>query len=319
MFDRKGASTAFRHPQGALAATLLAAIVLALLPARAVAPLRHVIDRALEPGRIVAGRITSAGAALAMRLEQACETSDKVARLSAQARQLAERNRELEMALALAAKGTASDELGVAAAAPLINVQCIRAAVLGKRAYAMLAADEIIDLGQRAGAVRDGLALVDSTLTIDGGQDQQLAREDIALEGRRVFGKVIEVTPHTAVVRRADQAGYRDVVQLARVVDGVPRFGARGILEGAGDGGCRVRMVSASENVLAGDLVFTAQHEGLTPQPLLYGVVSAATRASGSGQWEIRVELAAGSREPDHLLILRGTVNPARLAAAAQE
>ncbi len=317
MFDNKRVAAVLGQPHGALAATLLVAAVLALLPGRAIAPLRSTIDAALQPGRIVAGRITSYGTSLAARVEHARTTSDEVTRLAAQVRQLAERNRELEIALALATRESAPDEIA-SRSAPLISVQCLRAAVLGKRAYGVLPADEIIDLGQRSGAAADRLALVDSTLTIDQGQDQRVAHDDMALQGRRVFGKVIEVAAHTAVVRRADQAGYRDVVQLARIVDGLPRFGAKGILEGCGDGGCRVRMVSAGDDVASGDLVFAAHHEGLTPQPLWYGTVTAATRTSGSGQWEIHVELAAGQREPEHLLILRAEVNPARLAAAQE-
>ena len=68
-----------------------------------------------------------------------------------------------------------------------------------------------------------------------------MAGDDLALAGRRVFGKVIEAGPHTCVVRRADQASYRDVVQLVKVVDGTPALSVRPASSKSGDRQCRVR------------------------------------------------------------------------------
>ena len=99
----------------------------------------------------------------------------------------------------------------------------------------VLSEAEILATGSASGVRREALALLDSTVTIDAGADAQVVAGDVALAGRRIFGKVIEAGPHTCVVRRADQASYRDVVQLVKVADGKPRFGATGILEGGGD------------------------------------------------------------------------------------
>ena len=117
---------------------------------------------------------------------------------------------------------------------PLVLTEAIRARVLGRRACAVLSEAEIVATGSASGIRREALALVDSTVTIDAGLDAQVVAGDVALAGRRMFGKVIEVGPHTCVVRRADQASYRDVVQLVKLVDGKPRFGPTGMLEGAG-------------------------------------------------------------------------------------
>ena len=105
-----------------------------------------------------------------------------------------------------------------------------------------------------------------------------MAAGDLTLAGRRVFGKVIEAGPHTSIVRRASEPGYRDVVRLGHVVDGVVQLGPRGVLEGTGEHQARLRLVAASEDVAPGWLVLTAGHEGLSPHPLVYGVVSRAER-----------------------------------------
>jgi rod shape-determining protein MreC len=152
-------------------------------------------------------------------------------------------------------------------------------------------------------------------VTVDAGLDAQVVTGDFALDGRRVYGKVFEVAPHTCVVRCADQVSYRDVVQLVKLVDGRPQFGPTGILEGASPGKCRVRMIGASESVTAGDLVFTAREEGISTQPLLYGAVARCERTPGAPHWDIWVDLDQQREGPRHLVVLRSTLNPARVAA----
>ena len=170
--------------------------------------------------------------------------------------------------------------------------------------------------GRSAGARRDALALVDSSWTVDSGEDAHIAKGDVALAGRRVFGKVMEVSAHTCVVRRADQAGYRDVVQLAARADGTVHFGPKGILEGTGDGQARLRMVAASAEVTPGDLVLTAGQQGVTSQPLWYGTVARCERRAGAPHWDIWVDLAADREDPAHVVVLRMELNPARFAGA---
>jgi len=182
----------------------------------------------------------------------------------------------------------------------------------------VLPAAEIVALGHTAGARREALALVDSSWTIDSGRDTQIAAGDMALAGRRVFGKVMEVGAHTCVVRRADQAGYRDVVQLAARAEGTLRFGAKGILEGTGEGHARLRLVNASDAVAPGDLVLTAGQQGLASQALWYGTVARCERRQGAPHWDIWVDLAAERDDPAHLIVLRAELNPARLAASPE-
>ncbi len=104
-------------------------------------------------------------------------------------------------------------------------------------------------------------------------------------------------------------------MQLVKLIDGQAHFGPTGILEGAGSGQCRLRMVGAGEEVAPGDLVFTARDEGLATQPLLYGAVARCERSPGAPHWDIWIDLDRRRRRPSHLVVLRATLNPARVAA----
>jgi hypothetical protein len=140
---------------------------------------------------------------------------------------------------------------------------------------------------------------------------------DVALAGRRVFGRVIEVSPHTATVRRADQPGYRDVVQITSADGASSALAVRGVLEGTGERLARVRRVSAQSPVTVGDWVTTIDQQGLSPRPLVYGRVARVERAAGAPQWDIWVDLATDAEPPERLLVLRARMNPARVAATA--
>jgi cell shape-determining protein MreC len=319
MFEQAAKRTIFARPHIILAATLLAGLLVALLPRRAVEPLRHLYGRIIEPGHVLAGQLVARGSGLVERAHHTAATAEEITALTAAAEKLRARNRELETALALSvAQNSRAAADNLSAAAPLVLTEGILARVLGRRACAVLPNAEIVAVGSASGIRHDALALVDSEVTIDAGRDSQVVSGDMALAGRRVYGKVVEVGQHTCVIRRADQASYRDVVQLVRLTDGKSCFGPTGMLEGAGQRKCRVRMISAGEDVAPGDLVFTASEQGLATQPILYGTVVRCDRAHGAPHWDIQVELADEREHPNHLVVLRSTLNPARVAAISE-
>ncbi|HEY2841775.1 MAG TPA: rod shape-determining protein MreC [Pirellulales bacterium] len=316
MFNAVRALTS-KLPAGAsLAVTLAVGLLLAALPRRAIEPLRAAYDWCVEPGRFAAHRAQEV-VGVHLRGWQARSTSaEKLAALERQIEQLTARNRELEIAIASTTPADDSNRF-TNRLPPLLQVDLLPAPVLGRHACTVLATDEIIRAGRDRAILRDALALADSTTTIDGGEDAALAAGDVALAGRRVFGRVIEVGPHTSTVRRADQPGYRDVVQIAPADGGSPETVVRGVLEGTGERLARVRRVSAQLAVEVGDLVTTAEQQGLSSCPLVYGRVTRVERPPGALHCDIWVDLAIDGNLPERLLVLRARKNPARLAAAA--
>ena len=103
-------------------------------------------------------------------------------------------------------------------------------------------------------------------LVIDAGRDLGAEPGRVVLAGRRVWGKLATVGPHTSVVQRITDRGYRDTVQLARRDTGQLahregeqlRLGPRGVLVGSGDPLCQIELVEATEPVSVGDEVCTA-------------------------------------------------------------
>jgi|GEM_PF-778322 len=337
-----------RIPTGAgLALTLAAGLLITALPRRALEPLRAGYAWAVEPGRLAADSVSQFAQTNIRRWRDRGTTTEKLAALRQQVEQLTARNNELESVLARPAPGVNAHSIASASAdelPPLIRVDCLAVHVLGRHACAVLATDQIIRAGQDQGLSRDSLVLADSALRspktndpktsqptmIDGGEDAGLTMGDLTLVGRRVYGRVVKVGAQTSTVRRADQPGYRDVVEIApaqadtaqskianaQAAQATPPPALRGILEGVGEQQARVRMVSAQQVVSVGDLVLTTEQQGVSPQPLVYGRVARVERAAGAPHWDIWVDLAAGSDAQDRLLVLRARRNPAREAVA---
>jgi hypothetical protein len=122
------------RPRLILAGTLAVGLIVALVPGRALEPLRRQYSRAIEPGQIVAGRLVARGVALVERARLATATADEVATLTANAARLQVRNQELETALALAQSRAAQADTAsnLPAAPPLVLTEAIRAQVLGR-------------------------------------------------------------------------------------------------------------------------------------------------------------------------------------------
>jgi cell shape-determining protein MreC len=301
------------RPSAVLALTLAASLIVACVPRRAIEPFARGFTTALAPACIAADYVRERLA----RCRAAAGNAEDVAQLEAELRLLRARARELEAALASALARSDASEITTSGkeTAPLLVTHGVRARVLGARATALLGESQLIGIARGAPPARDTLVLADSALAIDAGNDARITHGDLALVGRRVYGKVVDVGSRTATVRRADQPGYRDVVQLSRLIDGRFTPGPKGVLEGAGGGTCRVRMVSAHERVEPGDLVLTAQDEGLLPEPLVYGTVSRAERRDAAPHWDISVELPDSAAGQRHLIVLCTTLNRERLAA----
>ena len=73
-------------------------------------------------------------------------------------------------------------------------------------------------------------------------------------------------------------------------------------------------MISTSESVASGDLVFAATEQGLATQPLRYGTV---TRCDTTARCPALGHLGRpgddARQQPSYLVVLRSALNPARV------
>lgn len=333
----KSSPSRFLSPVTTLGITLAASIVLACLPSSKTDPLRNAWRESLRPGQEVLINSGDWVKAVAAKLRgtpngEAPESPQRLAELTEIVRRLQfelliERSRTTADSPATFANNATSPNTEVAlasyqapaAASPLLISQSIGARVLGSQAKSYLVARDLIDVGKSSFAQRDSLVVdaelsFDAAALIDQGQNAGINPNRLVLAGRRIWGRIADVGSHTSTVRRVNDAGYRDLVQLASQRDGRLHFSARGMLVGSGERLCKIELVEATQPVIVGDLVFTAD-DGVLDSPMLYGRIVKLEHKSGAAHWEIWMEPAvAAAAPPSRVAVLRMELNPARVA-----
>lgn len=314
MNDKFSIAAKCLSPLGSLCAAILTAVVLALLPARWTDPWRAAAATALRPGQDVAVLVRHHAAQTTARVKVHFQTADRLAEAEEELARLTQENRRLAEALAAAEgdspifaarkSGQSSDD------DRLLTTQGVVAHVLGRQARAFLARRRLLDVGSRDG-IEPGVLVTDAPALVDRGSDDAVRSGQLVLHGRRVWGKIAQLGPHTSTVQTATEPGYRDTVQVGRSPE------VQGILEGTGEPLARVRLVSVNEPVAIGDPVYTASTKGLLPSPLLYGSVARVERQIGATHWEIWVQPAAAV-EPDRVTVLHTELNPLRMAVGGR-
>jgi hypothetical protein len=249
-------------PARALIATLALCAVAALAPAAFRDDVRDRLRSALS----------WAPAASSNELPE--HADDEVLRLRA-------RCAALELALADANHRPADDDYR------LLTPHLTSARLLGRLARGYLDPPALLSAGWRDAIAPDSLVLSDVGNLLDRGSDRSIAVDQFVLAGRSVYGKIVEVGPSTSLVRGVTERGYRDVVQLAQLNGERIERGPRGVLEGDGDGGCRIRFVETTEAVAVGDWVLVAGLEGLVDAPLVYGRITRAEHLPAAPHWEL--------------------------------
>ena len=157
--------------------------------------------------------------------------------------------------------------------------------------------------GDPSDGVEPDAWVVDAPALLDRGEDARIRPGQPVAHGRCVWGKIVEVAAHTAVVQAVTEPGYRDLVQIAS--------GPQGILEGTGEPLCRIRLVEATAPVAVGDTVFTAAGRGVLPVPLVYGKIVRLQRPVAATHWDLWMQPAVAQR-PERVSVLRIELNPLR-------
>jgi cell shape-determining protein MreC len=288
-------------------AWLALAAGLALIPAPQVERARLVHRRGLEYLRLP---LRVAAALLERDAPTPATDSSASDQSAAENERLRRRVSELERALAAA---STSLSVSVSEENRLLRAELLSARVLGPRARNLAAAETIVEISPVQSITRDALVLdTASLITIDQGNNAAVRTGQIALAGRNIWGKVIDVGAQTAVVRRPTHVGFRDLVQLAHRDGDRLVVGPRGLLEGDGNPRAQVRLIEVGHAVSVGDEVLAAGWEGLIDVPLCYGKIVRVERAAEARYWKLWMEpTAVDTAVVD---IVRAEPNRARLA-----
>jgi hypothetical protein len=307
-------SRLLRRPAGdvpfrPLAAVLLSALVLGCLPQRVGVALKDAGRLLLAPGQQAAQGALAGLASCFRAWQYRADSAEELRELRRLVERLEEQNAALRFSLR---QPGGADAFSVEQPATLLAVRAVEARVLGERGQAFLRAAAIIGGPQTAQLTTGSLAVDLGPAVIDQGENALLTAGDLALAGGRIWGKLIEVGPQTAVVRRIDSPGYRGLVQIAQTANGVWKPLARGILEGTGGRLCRIRMVDATAPISVGDVVLAAEEQGLVDAALICGRIERAELSPGAAHWQIEMAPAVDSEPPAKLTILQPVMNQAR-------
>ena len=143
------------------------------------------------------------------------------------------------------------------------------------------------------------------TLIINKGTKDGVTRNKIMLGQDGVVGRVLEVSPWTSkIMLIADQ---RSAVAVM-----IERTGSRAIMEGMGNGQCKLMMEEPQSPVKVGDRIMTSGIGGIYPKGLYVGLIDRIERDKRSG-WAtmVRVKPAADNYSIEEGLIILHPVIPA--------
>jgi rod shape-determining protein MreC len=140
-----------------------------------------------------------------------------------------------------------------------------------------------------------------STMTINKGEADGVHRNAAVLSPLGVVGQIRATGAHSArVLLITDHnSGVDAVVQRSR---------ARGIVEGALDGGCVMKYLKRGEDVEVGDRVVTSGLDGIFPKGIIVGEVTRVTRGNRGLLQVAEIKAAVPLDRIEEVLVARGSV-----------
>ena len=239
------------------------------------------------------------------------DTGEELVALRDQVRRLEELNAALR---ARAARNDFNISAKTEQPLPLLDTRAVQTRVLGQQARSFLQHLAVVTAPDASQLLPESLAIDAGAVLIDQGDNASLTASNLAIAGGRVWGKLVEVGPQTATVRRLTSLGYRGLVQIVNEQNGAGRPVARGVLEGSGDAVCCIRMVDATSPVAIGDLVLAAEEAGIIDAPLVYGRIARTALEPGAAHWQIWMTPAVAEEVPTTLTVLQPAIHDERLA-----
>ncbi len=295
---------------------VLIGLALWFAPASAVTRIRTITMDALRPGLMVSTTAQQRGAEWSKARQDA-----HVASLQTQLKRLehltAQHEERLQRLTAQLADANETAAVRIAstddeATARLFTPALVDAAILAETLSKSWREGRVLDRGWKSGLRESALVLSSRRPLIDIGQPQQLSPEDTLLTGRTVLGKIEDVGQWTSTFIPLTDSDFRGRAQLIRQTEDGPAWGAQGLIRGTGDG-CVLEGIPAEETVRIGDLVYTAERDGILSAPLTYGTVTHAELDSDGREWTITIRPAPTPTTLGTVQVLRAALNPARL------
>ena len=197
----------------------------------------------------------------------------------------------------------------------LVEFVAVKAKILNQTGLSDSLSEALIDAGKAQGLQRSQLVVSGTGLVLDKGTDQGIAAGQKVTYGTAVIGRIAKVSQWVGLVQPITAEEFSAAVQIVKLAPlGASvgaSYGAKGLLQGTGTGGCRVTAIPYTESVAVGDEVFSAEIDGVQGPRLYYGRVIHAEFSAG-GEWDIRVEPAFQAETLQHVAVVQQRLNTVR-------
>lgn len=196
--------------------------------------------------------------------------------------------------------------------ASLVVPELLTANILSHHGSDGLAESIVIDKGTFQQIQHESFVLESTNPIIDQGADQSLKTGQPVYAGRCVVGRIQETGRWTSALQLTTNPEYSGRARLARKTSEGLTFGAEGILEGIGNGLCRLTGIPDTQPVAVGDEVYTGGQSVMLRDPMFYGQIVKADLLPGSA-WDIVVKPPLETQSLTQVVVLRAMVNPIRI------
>lgn len=186
----------------------------------------------------------------------------------------------------------------------LLRFPVLSAAVISEDGMSAELRELFINIGRQSGLTPSQLVVDGRGMLLDHGTDSGVTSDLRVISGLAVVGRVKSVSRWVSLVQPVSDPGFSAAVQLVQKGSNGTAFGARGMLEGLGDGQCRITGVAYTAAISVGDDVYTADIDGIKGPRLYFGSVVKAEFSAG-GEWDILVEPAVTDRMLERVAIVQ--------------
>jgi len=308
-----------RHSTKATLICLFAAIIVVVLPESMTTPVRDIVRRSFVPALQFVGDVQ---AELDARLDRF--SSREVLRLREQNRRLADRLSASELIqrrteLGIFAAQEQIDQFQQAGSSPFPNLQrsplvieqAVEARIIGDEIVSLWKSYRLLDQGAGSGLFEDQWVLDEKSLRIDHGQDSDVVDGLAVFAGRCIVGRVARAGRWTSSLQLISDPQFRAKAVVLRRNSGV--FSREVLIEGVGDGTCRLVSVPSTEVIEVDSLVYSVSGDRGVETPMLFGRVASASLLPGSLHWQITVTPEVDMAALRHVQVVTTKLNPDRM------
>ena len=298
------------------ASLLVAGVALVFVPGELTEPVRAAVRDLVHPARNLSAGVAAASQTVSGLLQDYTEHQAELALLREQlrAQELLVRQQAVALAQLQSQQASVARESATFSGTgtpPLLLPQLVDARVIGAETAAPWKGRKLLAAGSAAGMEEALLVIEAGHATLDQGREASVAVGLPVFAGRSIIGRIATVGRWTSTLQPVTDPKFRGLARILRKNGDGWETGPAGNLRGMGEPLCRLEWIPANAHVEVGDLVFTAEEDGILPAPMYYGRVSQAELKSGALHWEIRVEPVATEPSPQRVQVLRTVLNPA--------